>query len=283
MMGFVRAAAVLALAAAACATAPVRRDLPRATTVPRDFEATWSALIDLFAEREWAIDHLDKDAGLIATDWVGLGEQGHRYADCGVAKVDPAQPIQVRFRVRAKPAQAEKATEVTVDAAFRQIRSFDGNSSFMDCPSRGAVEAQIQDKLAGRTRAPPAAVAANPGNDPALAAAYWCSDRDGVCSADRSACLGGCEKLDEVWCSRFHTRDGAGYLCGMTRNACWGLLDKPELRQGRSDFGECGPQKAAGPVSPPRARSGTSRRPIARRERTMAIVTLPSRGAMRRA
>src|SRR5205814_286658 len=75
------------------------------------------------------------------------------------------------------------------------------------------------------------------------------SDRDSVCSADRSACLGGCEKLDEVWCARFSTGDGTGYLCSLTRNACWGLLDNPELRRGRFDFGECSPQKAAGPAA----------------------------------
>lgn len=259
-MNILRIGAVLVgvVAAGASATAPAKHDVQRATSVSSDFDATWSALVDLFADRNWAILQLSKESGIITTDWHSLGDLADVYADCGGSGLSSVHGTQVRFNVRVKSDDAR--SEVIVNASFRQLRSFDNLSDIVDCASRGAVEAliheQVRQRLAGRPAVP--AKPENPANDPKLAVAFWCSGRDGACSADASACVAPCLKLDEVWCARYATGGGGGFLCSSTRNTCLTLRDIPEHRRGRSDFGECVKQKATGQAI---ARTATQARP----------------------
>ena len=112
----------------------------------------------------------------------------------------------------------------------------------------------------------PTATVDNPANDPRLAVAYWCSERNGVCSADESACVGFCNKFDEVWCTRYVAKGEAGYLCGVSRTACLALRDMPEHSKGRSGFGECVKQKPTGhslAARPSPARTGQTSTPAA--------------------
>lgn len=80
-----RAAAVLAsvVVAAASATAPARHKVETTTTVPASVDQAWEAMIDLFADNNWAIQNLDRSSGLITTDWMSLGRDGDEYADGG--------------------------------------------------------------------------------------------------------------------------------------------------------------------------------------------------------
>jgi hypothetical protein len=104
--------------------------------------------------------------------------------------------------------------------------------------------------------------ALNPSNDPALASTYWCSTRDGRCTADEHACHGICNQRDEVWCSRFAQGAAFGFLCGSTRTECLTLRDDRENRKHRTDFGECVAQKVSAPPPPaPAPRSTPPRAP----------------------
>lgn len=136
------------IAAAASATAPGRHDVQRATVIASDFDATWAALVDLFADRNWAILQLSKESGLITTDWHRLDELEGGYADCGGSGISSVHGTQVRFNVRVKSNDAR--SEVIVNASFRQLRSFDGRASIIDCASRGAVEAMIHEQVRQR-------------------------------------------------------------------------------------------------------------------------------------
>ena len=81
-----RVATVLLAVLAACATAPMARQIDRTVTVPRaDFGAGWDAVIDIFGERTWAIDNMERDSGLITTDWMIAGDMSGSYMDCGSA------------------------------------------------------------------------------------------------------------------------------------------------------------------------------------------------------
>jgi hypothetical protein len=233
--------------AAGSATSPGKpRPIQRTVPTPLAFEAAWASLIDLFADQGWAISQLSKESGLIMTDWMLVDDRDELFADCGGAAFRN-QATQLRLNVRVKPVNA--TTEVTANVQFRQRRASE-TTGFIDCPSRGVVERMIHGHLTGGSGTENLAVP-NPDNDPARAVAYWCSQGDGMCSADESACTGPCRKTDTVWCAPFRSRTttSIAYLCGTTPDACKALLDNPEHRSGRFGFGVCARKQASRRVS----------------------------------
>lgn len=150
MQTMLRVAAVLGavVALAASATAPKQHHVEPRMAISATYDQTWAAVIDLFAERNWAILNMEKDSGLITTDWMTLGADGPGYADCGGAGITTVRDTAVRFNVRVREEGAR--TEVIVTATFRQVRVFDGQTSIKDCYSKGNVEALIHREVAAR-------------------------------------------------------------------------------------------------------------------------------------
>jgi NlpB/DapX lipoprotein len=136
------------IAAGASATAPKPHPVNKETVVRADFNGTWTAVIDTFSEHGWAIQNLEKDSGLITTDWMNLSvEQAEQYADCGSAGLASTQ-TQIRFNVRVKP--DDNQTSVAVNTTFRQQRTASGASNTFDCTSRGGIEAMVHSEVANR-------------------------------------------------------------------------------------------------------------------------------------
>lgn len=239
LVNFVRCAVVVVGVAAAMgsATAPGVHNVERATTVRFGYEATWTALIDLFADRGWPISSMAKDSGLIVTDWMNLNEAAEVAADCGGAGISVVQGTQVRFNVRVKG--ASESTEVSVNAGFRQIRMFDGNIVFANCTSRGYVETTIHQQVASRAAKykAPAAVAPGPAGSTQPGAAqaqasprgFYCATASttpagGLCSRMKSECslardaassavaLDECRLVETAWC--------VGDRCAPSKEAC---------------------------------------------------------------
>src|SRR5216683_1655699 len=79
----------LLLAVVACAHGPTTQVTPRdATVVNASFERTWSAVIDVFAERNIPIATIDKTSGLIATRPAAVAapqDTVRTWVDCGNA------------------------------------------------------------------------------------------------------------------------------------------------------------------------------------------------------
>lgn len=72
----------LLLLLASCASAPKTYDFDPTAQYSAPFDRTWDSVIQIFAERNWPISTLEKDSGIIVTDWVGFSEQ-EEVADCG--------------------------------------------------------------------------------------------------------------------------------------------------------------------------------------------------------
>ncbi len=196
-MQFIRVATILAMAtfAAASATAPKKHDIQTTAKVTATYDQTWTAVIDLFSERQWPIENMAKDSGLITTDWLRLGSEGDRYADCGnKAPLADDRETLVRFNVRVK--EEDGATSVAVNAALRRIRS----NGTIDCYSTGVVEEIIHSEIeerAPRVRsvAPvPTVAAVQPrgfycASSPSAAAAGICARAKVDCVRARDAAL----------------------------------------------------------------------------------------------
>lgn len=181
------------VALAASATAPKKRHVVTTASVRTTYAHAWEAVIDLFSERNWAILNMERDSGLITTDWMSLGNEAATYADCGSPGLATVRETTVRFNVRVK--EIDDATSVAVNASFRQLRTFDGNSLTIDCTSKGTVEALIHDEVEDRSaRSKPKRAetkAAEPA--PPQARGYYCASSEatpavGMCARDKSDC-----------------------------------------------------------------------------------------------
>lgn len=212
------------VAAVASAGAPKAHPVQRVTTVPRDFEATWTALIDLFAERGWAIGHLSKDSGLITTDWMNADADADAFADCGGTGLSVAGRTEVRFNVRAKPAGA--GTELSVNTTFRQARTSDGQRYYADCTSRGVVEEMIHRNVSSAVSAAKGEGSAAPTSTAPAPRGFYCAAAGdaGLCTREKADCerardavagaveLEPCRIAEAAWC--------AGERCAPTQGAC---------------------------------------------------------------
>jgi hypothetical protein len=154
MTNCLRVAAVIAgcVAALASASAPKEHHVNKATKLRSDYDSTWSAVIDAFSERDWTIENMEKDSGLITTDWMNAGEEGEQFADCGNSPLAGKGPIQVRFNVRVK--EDDGGTSVTVNTRFRRRLSAGGSSNMVDCTSRGVVETMVHNEVMERSAMP---------------------------------------------------------------------------------------------------------------------------------
>jgi hypothetical protein len=192
--GTLRGAAVIAavIASLASASAPNKHHIQKTATLEASFDDTWAALIDVFADRSWPIQNMAKDSGLITTDWMKVDDS---FADCGGSGIASTHGTFVRFNVRVKGAAS---TEVTVNATFREERSFDGQHRLADCESKGVVEGVIHHEIESRIRAAvPAQVRQiEKPTAPAQPRGHFCatSAAAGLCARER----GDCEAAREV-------------------------------------------------------------------------------------
>jgi hypothetical protein len=175
-------ALVLSLASA---TKPQQHWFAKSATVNRPIDPVWTALIDLFADRNWAIQTMAKDSGLIVTDWMKGAEE---YGDCGGSGIATTHGVQVRFNVRVKGDGAK--TEVTVNASFRELRTFDGESRMVDCESKGTVEALIHREVTARAAAIKTATVSAPAPADTKLRGFFCAaaPTTGFCSREKADC-----------------------------------------------------------------------------------------------
>ncbi len=239
-----------AVAVAGSATAPQARKVKTQATMSASVDQTWEALIDLFSESNWPITNMERASGLITTDWISLGSEAGRFADCGssLAFVDGTF---VRFNVRVR-ARGE-GSSLMVGASFRQQRSFDGQRATVDCVSKGAVERLIHGTIAERTENMPTP-------DPPVSKpvrerpprGYYCATSvvtqgAGLCTRGKSACvrardavaamvtdMSECGLVEVAWC---YSDDDDVDHCYPDQAVC------AEQQQRMAALDECGERK----------------------------------------
>lgn len=147
-MNFIRCMVVVGslIAGLASATAPKPHNTQRTSTVAVPFDATWSAVVDLFSENSWPIANIDRASGIITTGEVPAADI---YCDCGGHGISTVIATRGTLSIRVK-AQDDGTTTMDVDVSFAQVRSFDNAVRRVDCTSRGVLESRIHDGVAYR-------------------------------------------------------------------------------------------------------------------------------------
>ncbi|MDE2737468.1 MAG: hypothetical protein OXI72_23960 [Gemmatimonadota bacterium] len=108
---------------AGCASPPQQYDFKKDFLLPDvDQDAAWSAIVGLFAEKNWTITTMEKDSGIIVSDWLGLTDKdGKQFADCGTTKwFVAAKGRTAKFNLFLhKP---EQGLQLVINTNFRELR-----------------------------------------------------------------------------------------------------------------------------------------------------------------
>ena len=127
-----------------CATAPIRQDIQKIFEFDAGYDDVWAAIIDTFGMMQLPIDNVEKDSGLITTDWLSF-EVDDGYADCGKGGFGRAvRDLVGRFNVVARDANG--TVSVTVNTLYEANRVDVLNpeiSSEVRCYSTGVLEADL--------------------------------------------------------------------------------------------------------------------------------------------
>lgn len=125
-----------------CATAPKPRTIENAFHFDRTYDEIWTAVMESMADLNLPIATLEKDSGLIATDWIGFGYD-KQVCDCGGAGIAIDHERQGKFNIFVKKGAAG-GVEVKINTVFQVRRELMDTMTTVNCYSTGSLEAQIK-------------------------------------------------------------------------------------------------------------------------------------------
>lgn len=132
-----------------CATAPKIRpeDVQKKFHVEVPFDVAWTAVIGTFADLNLPIANLEKDSGLIMTDWVRFPED---FCDCGSAPLAIEISRQGKFNVFVK--REGTGVSLTVNTTYEVVREVMDTRANVRCVSTGRLEQTIHERVQAAAR-----------------------------------------------------------------------------------------------------------------------------------
>lgn len=109
----------------------------RTETYSASFDATWRAALQSFAELDLPIATIERESGVVATDWILVADADERM-DCP----DEARQAEIRLNVLVEEAGA--GTRMTITSGARALTE---DGVLQRCVSTGALERAIQRRV----------------------------------------------------------------------------------------------------------------------------------------
>jgi hypothetical protein len=141
-----------------CATAPRTPDIhefPRSTGFPgSNFDQVWAATIDIFGEEGFPIDNLEKDSGLLVTDWMRVSAYYESGLDCGdpgkddLSRANRFESPMVRFNVVVR--QSGNEPTMAVNSFYRANLCNGQECRRWECSSTGLWERDLMNLVRAR-------------------------------------------------------------------------------------------------------------------------------------
>ena len=132
-----------------CATAPLPRQIVNTFPIDKPFDDVWQALVESFSELQLPIDNIEKDSGLITTDWIDFtGQKNTDYCDCGGLGMSIEQSRVGKFNVFVKKI-TEDSCEIRVNCMYEQTiqEPITDVITVRKCVSTGKLEAAMFDLI----------------------------------------------------------------------------------------------------------------------------------------
>ena len=126
-------------------------------TINKSYDITWQNVVDYFATHNTPIKTMDKNTGLIATDYNLTVSEALKYMDCGTAgnSIGAHQRIESQsgnFNILLKKID-DNSTKITVNVFFNSMlntlndNGITVNSEKINCNSKGVLEKELIDNL----------------------------------------------------------------------------------------------------------------------------------------
>ena len=143
--------AIVLVAATACASAPVVRDIESLANYRGvSFTEAWDLVVGEFAGRGWTIDNLERDSGIITSEWASAeGDFYRSYRDCGTAGFR-ANFSNYRGRFHAVVREVDDGVSVSFTTSWEVTRSATNSIGIVECLSTGLLELDLHRTLRRR-------------------------------------------------------------------------------------------------------------------------------------
>ncbi len=144
--------AIVLVASTACAgVPPVERDVESLANFRGvSFTEAWDLAVGEFASRGWTIDNLERDSGIITSEWVSTeGDLYPSYRDCGSPGLRAnLSNYRGRFTVVVRETDNGVSVEVTTD--WEVTKSTSSSIGIAECFSTGLLEGEFHRALRRR-------------------------------------------------------------------------------------------------------------------------------------
>jgi hypothetical protein len=129
---------------------PTPRD---ATVVDASMGRTWDTVIDLFAARTIPIRTIERASGLIVTDQLRVGSEGHEWADCGKTSRVHYRPNYATYNVLVRGDSVRSSVKTTVRWVYSDLKE-----KVIECSTshvwERALEAEVKTRAEEQRVAP---------------------------------------------------------------------------------------------------------------------------------
>ena len=138
-------ALLLLLSVVGCAVPAKRHNITKTWTTPTEFDKLWANTIDFFGGNNIPILTLEKDSGIIVSDWFVLSKADGVDIDCGMPGMATAYEKSAKLTVMIRETNLG-GMKVTVNGQYKQRRNFDG-IFYVTCFSKGKLEELIKESI----------------------------------------------------------------------------------------------------------------------------------------
>lgn len=130
-----------------CTRLPAPETFNKAMGFPNSYDETWTAIIDVISDSEWPIEAMEKQSGLISTDFAltGVSAGYHSCRSGGQITVD-----QTRIKLNVFVKQlSEKKINVRINAHVEGFINTMAGKTWENCNSSGQLERELFEKVSG--------------------------------------------------------------------------------------------------------------------------------------
>ena len=104
----------------------------------------WDIVVDMFGDRNWAIENSERDNGTISTDWTRNDDVSYR--DCGSSGFRATDSDHMG-RLSAVVRETANGVSVRVTTSWRVTRNSANSISSVECLSTGMLERELHDEV----------------------------------------------------------------------------------------------------------------------------------------
>lgn len=128
-----------------CAVPATQYNINRVWETNYDVDSLWNGVISFFAENNIPIKTLEKDSGIIISEWMALASVDSQDLDCGQPGLAMAYEKYGKFTITIRPAGSQR--QILINSQYQQRRVWDGRAFYATCYSRGALEQKIKELI----------------------------------------------------------------------------------------------------------------------------------------